>query len=231
MRERPQSPFCDMRDALSSTRIWFWQWFFDRLYTDLAGVYDLVAWLASGGLWYQWVEAAARFLADDPVLEVGFGRGHLLVRLACQGRNVVGVDRSPQMVAAARRRATATGVPVKLVQADATALPFADQTFGTLVTTFPAPYVLSETAQQEFARVLKPGGRWVWVDAPRWPHWPRRLAVLWFFQHLRRLAPLPTEDFPPTALISAFSAHTAIVPVAETTVKVLVLEKRSPEGP
>lgn len=202
-------------------RFWFYR-FFEHLYTDLAWAYDLAAWLASGGLWYEWVDVAARFVAGDPVLEVGFGRGHLLVRLARQGHTVVGVDRSPQMVAAARRTVAAAGVPVRLVQGDGTALPFADSTFGTLITTFPAPYVLTEGAQREFARVLQPGGRWVWVDAPRWLRWPRRMAALWLLQNL---LPGPTEAQLP--LVPQFTLCSLTVPVAETTVRVLLLEKQS----
>lgn len=205
-------------------RIWINR-FFEYLYTDLAWAYDLAAWLASGGLWYKWVDVAARFVAGDPVLEVGFGRGHLLVQLAQQGYTVVGVDRSPQMVATVRRAVTAAGLPVQLVQGDATALPFADSTFGTLITTFPAPYVLTEAAQREFARVLKPEGCWVWVDAPRWPRRPRRIAALWLLQ---TFLSGPTEAELP--LVPLFTLRSLTVPVAETTVRVFLFEKRSPRG-
>ncbi|MDQ7029970.1 MAG: class I SAM-dependent methyltransferase [Ardenticatenia bacterium] len=195
-------------------------WFFDRLYTDLAPGYDLVAWLASGGLWYRWVDVAARFLAGDPVLEVGFGRGRLAVRLAHMGRTVVGLDRSPQMVMATRRLALRAGAPLHLVQGSGDALPFGTATFGTLITTFPAPYVLAPQTQAEFARVLKPGGRWIWVDAPRWPGWPRRPAVLWLFQRLGHLHGALQSKVP-----HHLAVRTVTVPVEETVVAVRIWEK------
>ncbi len=201
----------------------FLQWCFERLYTDLAPGYDVVAWLASGGLWYRWVEVAAGFLAGDPVLEVGFGRGRLAVHLARRGHTVVGVDRSPQMVMAARRLAGRAGVRVHLIQGSGEALPFPPATFGTLITTFPAPYVLAPQTHAEFMRVLKPGGRWVWVDAPRWPGWPRRPAVLWALQSLGRLHSALEAHVP-----SHLATRVVTVPVEETVVEVRIWEKPRP---
>jgi ubiquinone/menaquinone biosynthesis C-methylase UbiE len=95
------------------------------------------------------------------VLEIGFGRGHLLPKLRARGLTAIGLDASAQMVrhTAPRHRAVVQGV--------AQALPFASGTFGGLITTFPAPFVVAEASQRELARVLRPGGMWIWVDAPR----------------------------------------------------------------
>lgn len=47
-------------------------------------------------------------------------------------------------------------------------MPFADGAFDTIVSTFPAPYILAEATLGECARVLRPGGRLVigglWVE-------------------------------------------------------------------
>ncbi len=137
------------------------QRFFGLLYTRLAWGYDVVAWLASAGHWYRWVAAALPFVEAGPVLEVGCGRGRLLRPLAERGHQVTGLDYSGEM---ARHAAQASGQPI--VQGDGRVLPFEDGQFATLVTTFPAPYVLEGETQREFARVVRPGGLWLWVDAP-----------------------------------------------------------------
>ncbi len=137
------------------------QQFFRLLYTRLAWGYDVVAWLTSAGQWYRWVEAALPFVEAGPVLEVGCGRGRLLRPVAERGFQVTGVDYSGEM---ARSAAQESGQPV--IQGDGRALPFGDGRFATLVTTFPAPYVLEGETQREFARVVQPGGLWLWVDAP-----------------------------------------------------------------
>lgn len=153
------------------------RWFFNHLYTNLAWAYDVVAWCASGGLWYEWTFVAEQFVRDDPILEVGAGRGRLLRRLDMQGHDVVGVEVSPQMVTAIRRHFSNAGRHAPLVQGDGRRLPFPNNAFGTIVTTFPAPYVTEEHTQQEFWRVLRAGGRWIWVDQPRLRTFTLRLGL------------------------------------------------------
>lgn len=53
-----------------------------------------------------------------PVLELACGSGQLTVPMALQHSNVVGLDSSSQMLAAARRRALAAGIALELVQGD-----------------------------------------------------------------------------------------------------------------
>lgn len=204
--------------------------FFDWLYTDLAWAYDGVAWLASGGLWYRWTYVAEEFVGQEPIAEVGIGKGRLLARLSAHHRPVVGVDRSAQMLRAAAAR---TAAP--LVRADGRLLPFPDHAFGTIVTTFPATYVKEERTQREFARVLRPGGRWVWVDAPA-PRAPTlRLTLLTLFNRILMACPghrragqgvpaLAPGDVPLS--FPAFDVERTTVPVGPTEVTVLVLKKR-----
>lgn len=142
-------------------------WSFDRLYNEAAWAYDLAAMVAGGQFWYAWGRAVLPFVAGDPVLEVGVGRGRLLVALAAAGHRPVGVDLSRAMIRYARRTVAGSGLKVPLVRANGLALPFADATFGTLITTFPAGYVRQPETHREFARLLRPGGRWLWADAPR----------------------------------------------------------------
>jgi SAM-dependent methyltransferase len=53
-----------------------------------------------------------------PVLELACGSGQLTVPIALQHSQVLGLDSSPQMLAAARRRALAAGSTLELVQGD-----------------------------------------------------------------------------------------------------------------
>ena len=73
-----------------------------------------------------------------------------------------------QAVAASRR----SGVDVPLVQADALALPFASRSFDLACSAFGAVPFVADSAllMREVARVLRPGGRWVFsVTHPmRW---------------------------------------------------------------
>src|ERR1700722_9665975 len=52
------------------------------------------------------------------VLELGCGSGQLIVPIAAKCRSAVGLDSSPEMLAAARRRAAAAGARVEFVEAD-----------------------------------------------------------------------------------------------------------------
>jgi SAM-dependent methyltransferase len=111
-------------------------------------------------------------LAGRRVLEVGCGSAPCTRWLATQGAWPVGLDLSGGMLRHADRINAATGVVVPLVQAGAERLPFADGTFDLACSAFGAvPFVAEpERVMREVARVLRPGGRWVFaVNHPmRW---------------------------------------------------------------
>jgi len=143
------------------------RWVVRQFYGRLAWAYDAAVWILSGGLWCRWAFTAERFVRDQPVLEVGFGTGHLLAHLAGKGLEVIGVDKSPQMVAITRRRLDRAGLRANIICADAVSLPLSEGSVGTIITTFPAADVGQEATWAEFARVLRPGGQWIVVAGPR----------------------------------------------------------------
>ncbi|MEN3342889.1 MAG: hypothetical protein V7644_2293 [Actinomycetota bacterium] len=101
---------------------------------------------------------------DERALDVGTGAGALALALAPLVASVVGVDRVQELLSLARERAAAFG-NVVFVEGDATALPFADDSFdlaGTLRTLHHVPR--PELVVAELARVTRRGGRLLVVD-------------------------------------------------------------------
>ncbi len=141
---------------------------FDLLYTRFAGAYDLVASLVSFGEWREWGAMALSFIPDEVrVLEIGHGPGHLHARIRARDLEAVGIDLSPQMGRLAWRNLSAGGRPPRLARADTARLPFADASFGCVVSTFPAAFIFDPTVLAEIHRVLEPDGRAVIVPGAR----------------------------------------------------------------
>jgi SAM-dependent methyltransferase len=120
-------------------------------------------------------EADARLLgevAGRRVLEVGAGAAQCSRWLADQAARPVAVDISASQLAHARAIDRQTGHRTRLVLADAESLPFADRSFDLVCSAFGAvPFSADSAAvMREVARVVRPGGRWVFsVTHPvRW---------------------------------------------------------------
>ena len=99
------------------------------------------------------------------VLEVGCGAAQCARWLRGQGADAVGIDLSIGQLSHSRRIDAALGTSVPVLQADAQRLPFADASFDLACSAFGAvPFVAdSATVMREVARVLRPGGRWVFA--------------------------------------------------------------------
>ena len=109
-------------------------------------------------------------LDGDRCLEIGCGGGVLLERvLAAGASSVAGLDHSPDMLAlsTARNAEALAAERLALKLGDASAIPWADQSFDAVFTANMFFYVQDPAAVLgEVFRVLRPGGRLVIHTAP-----------------------------------------------------------------
>jgi ubiquinone/menaquinone biosynthesis C-methylase UbiE len=124
----------------------------------------------------QQIVGAARGL----VLEIGIGSGLNLPLYGSAVDRVYGIEPSPELLDRARERVVDASIPVWLVRASAEQLPFSRSAFDTLVMTWTLCSISNPSAAlNEMRRVLKPGGRLLFVEhglSPearimRWQHW------------------------------------------------------------
>ncbi|MTV24396.1 class I SAM-dependent methyltransferase [Nitriliruptoraceae bacterium ZYF776] len=146
---------------------------FDRV----APRYDLANAALSLGQDAHWRRVTARAArpADAEVLDVAAGPGNVAVELVAQGAtHVTALDLSEQMLRVGYERGHEG---ISWVNGDALALPFPDASFDAVTISFglrniPDP----EAAITEFARVLRPGGRFVLCEFAN-PTWAPFRAV------------------------------------------------------
>jgi SAM-dependent methyltransferase len=157
------------RIARGLARLYIWATY--RLYQECAWAYDAASWLVSLGRWADWRRRALDYVVGHRVLEVGFGTGELLMDMARRQWQVYGLDSSIAMHTITARKMRRRGVSVPRVCAVAQAMPFADGVFDSIISTFPAGYILDPATLCEVARLLRPpdpgtgirGGRFIVV--------------------------------------------------------------------
>jgi SAM-dependent methyltransferase len=123
-----------------------------------AGNYDIVAErILSAG---ERLVSRLGIRQGEDVLDVACGTGNATIPAARAGARVVGADLTPELFAPARRHAADAGVEIEWVEADAEALPFDDESFDVVTSTFGCMFApRHELAAREMARVLRPEGR------------------------------------------------------------------------
>jgi len=156
-----------------------------RLFSTIAGRYDLANHLLSAGLDFLWRRRAARLVRGwNParILDLATGSGDLAIalRAACPRSVVVGADFCAPMLREARRKGVRD-----LIAADALRLPFGSAAFDALTVAFGLRNMESwPGALAEMSRVLRPGGHLAVLDfsipsAPlRWIYRPYLHFVL-----------------------------------------------------
>ncbi len=153
----------------------FMRVFFHLLYHPLAFTYDLVAAAVSLGRWKDWVYSMLPFIEGTRILELGHGPGHLQRTLLDHGLTAVAIDELAPMGTLAKRR---LGNSHKLARALAQKIPFASESFDSVVSTFPSEYIFDAQTLSEAHRVLRSSGRLIVLLAA----WPNNPLLAWLFK-------------------------------------------------
>jgi demethylmenaquinone methyltransferase / 2-methoxy-6-polyprenyl-1,4-benzoquinol methylase len=146
----------------------------DDVFHSVAGRYDLMNDLMSGGLHRAWKEALVT-AANPPrgkqafaLLDIAGGTGDVALRLADKGgagTHVTVADINRDMLAVGRERAQMAHRDIEFIEANAEALPLSDKSFDVVTIAFGIRNVPRiEAALAEARRVLKFGGRFLCLE-------------------------------------------------------------------
>jgi len=138
---------------------------------------------------------AAGVQAGQRVLDVAAGSGAASIPAALTGASVVASDLTPELFEAGRAAATAAGVELEWVEADAEALPFAGASFDVVLSSFGAMFApRHQVVADELLRVLRPGGTIAMTN------WTPQGTLGQFFQMMAPYMPPPAPgSLPPSA--------------------------------
>lgn len=153
----------------------FMRAFFRLLYHPFAFAYDFVAAFVSFGQWKNWGRSILPFISGTRILELGFGPGHLQRFLSSRGLTLFGLDESSQMAGLAKRR---VGARQQLTRGIAQALPYPNQAFDCVISTFPTEYIFDNQTLAEIKRVLRNGGRLIVLPAA----FPKSGFLQWLYR-------------------------------------------------
>jgi ubiquinone/menaquinone biosynthesis C-methylase UbiE len=119
------------------------------------------------------------------ILEIGIGSGLNLRHYSDQAQHVIGLDPSAKLLSMAAKADRRGGLSVELVKGSAETIPMEDNTVDTVLTTWTLCTIPdANRALSEIRRVLKPGGRLLFVEHGRSPddkvqRWQDRLNPIW----------------------------------------------------
>ena len=160
------------------------------MFDDVAAGYDVTNNLLSAGNAVLWRIATTRAVnpqADERVLDLAAGTGTSSVALAKSGAHVVAADFSPGMLEVGRKKHGQNPL-LEFVEADATKLPFVDNSFDAVTMSFGLRNVVEpKKALAELYRVTKPGGRIVICEFSTPPVAPIRAGYNFY---LRKVMPM-----------------------------------------
>lgn len=134
---------------------------FRLLYHEMAWTYDAVSYAVSLGQWRCWQRASMAYLGSPDagiILEIAHGTGNLQLDLADAGYTSVAYDYSQQMGQIAKAKLARNDIRTDFARGMAQQLPFADETFASIVTTFPTNFIVQAETLQETYRVLQADG-------------------------------------------------------------------------
>lgn len=143
-----------------------------RMFAGIAGRYDLLNTVMSGGRHHAWRRMAvgmAHAGLEGPALDVAAGTGDFALETARRpwASHVVAFDNTLEMLSVAAKKGRRAGLLDKLqvVSGDAHSLPFPDERFVCVTVGFGVRnFVDVPQALREMARVVRPGGRVVILE-------------------------------------------------------------------
>jgi demethylmenaquinone methyltransferase/2-methoxy-6-polyprenyl-1,4-benzoquinol methylase len=166
-----------------------------RMFGQIAPWYDFLNHLLSLNIDKQWRDRTARLVPPGPaslgpILDLCTGTGDLALTYDRDAKGtvpIIGADFSHEMLLRAAKKAAAAGAAsrVRFVEADAQALPFADDTFQLVTNAFGLRNITdTDRGLTEMVRVTRPGGRIAVLEFSK----PKN-AVLgrlygWYFRYL-----------------------------------------------
>ena len=156
--------------------------------------YDRLSDIISLGLFRQWRKALTGYLPAGrslKVLDLATGTGAIALSIldACGERveSIVGLDLSEDMMDIFRQQLKGhpQGAKVSLVQGDATALPFEDGSFDAITMSCGLRNVGDQDAcVREIQRVLKPGGRVIFLEPTVPTNAAMKAAYMTYFRYI-----------------------------------------------
>jgi demethylmenaquinone methyltransferase/2-methoxy-6-polyprenyl-1,4-benzoquinol methylase len=136
-----------------------------EMFDRISPTYDLLNHVFSLNIDQRWRKlAAAECPREGLILDLCCGTGDLALAVASKSNaRIIGADFSFQMLRFGIPKVA--GRPIRLIQADALTLPFADNTFDACTVAFGVRNLSSaRRGLEEIRRVLRPGGKAVIVE-------------------------------------------------------------------
>jgi len=205
----------------------FMRLFYHLLYHPFAFTYDFVAAIVSFGKWNDWVYSVIPFISGTRILELGHGPGHLQRLLLDRNFSPVAIDESTQMGHIAKRK---LGKQQKINRAIAQHLPFASNSFDTIIATFPTEYIFDQKTLADINRCLTNDGRLIVLPVA----FPKSGFLKWLFK--------VTHESPQTAsetilnkmtdpfTKSGFSTKVESMELKSSTLWIIIAGKISKQG-
>jgi ubiquinone/menaquinone biosynthesis C-methylase UbiE len=165
--------------------------------------------------------------ADAKVLDVAAGNGNCSLAAARRWCDVTSTDYVPALLEDGRRRAEGDRLPIRFREADAEALPFEDEAFDVVLSSFGVMFAPNHArAANELLRVCRPEGRIGLAN------WTPRGFIGQLFAVVGRHAPPPAGLMPPARwgmeehLQGLFGGSASEI---RTTLREFVFRYRSPQ--
>ncbi len=137
----------------------------EAMFDSIAGKYDLLNHVLSGGIDYQWRKRVINILKEHQpktILDVATGTGDLAIaEIRLNPEKITGVDISAGMLDVGRKKIAEKKLShkIEMIQADSAALPFADESFDAVTVAFGVRnFENLDNGLKEMYRVLRTGG-------------------------------------------------------------------------